>query len=255
MATVRQINALLDEIAPPQLSEPWDNDGIMLCDNLDKEVRKVLFALEVRQSTAQYAAENGFDLIITHHPLIFKPLSRVCGHSYELLAALIKNGISVLSYHTRFDKASGGMNDALSELLELKDVSPLGEDGLGRIGRLQSELTCAQFGLFAKEMLGCENVMMSRCDACKRIKRVAVVGGAGKDYIYEAVKSGADAFVSSEIPHHMLAEAEQLSLCVLDCGHYYTERIGAKRLRQIVAAGFDDIHTELYDVKSPYTCI
>ena len=255
MATVRQINALLDESAPQQLSEPWDNDGVMLCANLDKEVKKVLFALEVRQSTAQYAAKNGFDLIITHHPLIFKPLSRIVDTNYKLFEALIKNGISVLSYHTRFDKASGGMNDALAALLELTDVTPLGEDGLGRIGSLPSELSCAQLGLFAKEMLGCESVIMSRCDGGKKIKRAAVVGGAGKDYIYEAAKSGADAFVSSEIPHHLLIEAEQLSLCVLDCGHYYTERIGAKRLEQIVADGFNDIHTELYDVKSPYTCI
>lgn len=259
MVTLQDINELFDRAAPKELSEVWDNDGVMVCENSAKEVKRVLCALEVREKTALYAAEHGFDLIVTHHPLIFKPLSRLNGSEYRIFDTLIKGKISVLSYHTRFDSANGGVNDCLAERLELCDVKPMGihKEAIGRIGFVPPDdgFTAIEFGNHIKTCLGCENIMVSVTDNKKRIKTVGLVAGAGKDYIADALCAGVDAFITSEIPHHMFASCMQNGLTVFDCGHYYTENPAVEKLCDIIKQGFPEIFVENFDVGCPYFCI
>ena len=126
MTTVRDIDNLFSKVSPKELSESWDNDGVMICSRPDKEVKKVLVALDATSDVIDYAEKGGFDLVVSHHPFIFKKLSRITGFEYKKLETLIKNDISVLSYHTRLDSAEGGVNDALAQTLLLSDIHGFG---------------------------------------------------------------------------------------------------------------------------------
>ena len=252
MITVRDIDNYLTEISPKNLSESWDNDGVMICSRPDKEVKKVLVALDATSDVIDYAAKEGFDLIVSHHPFIFKKLSRITGFEYKNLETLIKNDISVLSYHTRLDSALGGVNDVLGERLSLCDIHGFGgeRDDFGRIGTLSKEMSGEEFAFYLKEKLGCD----VRCafNDGKKIKTVAVLGGSGKDFVYEAMMAGADAYVTSEIPHNLFIDAKVRDFALYDCGHYYTENPVCDKIKKFLADKFDGLETEIFDTKSPY---
>jgi dinuclear metal center YbgI/SA1388 family protein len=201
---------------------------------------------------ADYAAKNGFDLIVSHHPFIFKKLSRITGFEYKNLETLIKNDVSVLSYHTRLDSALGGVNDVLAERLELCNTHGFGgdRDDFGRIGTLSKEMSGKDFALYLKEKLGCD----VRCafNEGKRIKTVAVLGGSGKDFVYEAMMAGADAYVTSEIPHNLFIDAKTRDFGLYDCGHYYTENPVCEKIKMLLCENFAGLEVEIFDIKSPY---
>ena len=255
MCDINAIDSFLSKLAPKNLSEDWDNDGIMLCKRRNLPVKKVLVALEVRRDVAEFAAKEGYDLIITHHPFIFKKLSRISDSCYDNFEILIKNGISVLSYHTRLDSTGGGVNDVLAERLCLCETFGFGGENCnaGRIGNLKEEMTGEEFAYYLKEMLGCD--MRCFIESGRIIKKVAVVGGAGKDFIPEACAYNIDAFVTSEIPHHLFIEAQAYGFNLYDCGHYYTENPVCTELCDLLQKEFPEIEATYYDVKCPYTCI
>ena len=254
MITVRDIDNYLTEISPKNLSESWDNDGVMICSRPDKEVKKVLVALDATSDVIDYAAKNGFDLIVSHHPFIFKKLSRITGFEYKNLETLIKNDVSVLSYHTRLDSAEGGVNDALAQTLGLSDIHGFGgeREDFGRVGELDNEMSGQEFALYLKEKLGCD----VRCafNDGKKIKTVAVLGGSGKDFVYEAMMAGADAYVTSEIPHNLFIDAKVRDFALYDCGHYYTENPVCDKIKKFLTDKFDGLETKIFDTKSPYIC-
>ncbi len=255
MATVGQIDKLFCTLAPKELSEPWDNDGIMLCKNTDAPVKRVLTALEVRENTVDYAIKGGFDLIVTHHPFIFSPLSRITDMRYNTLHRLMSAGISVLSYHTRLDSADTGVNDTLANVLGLCDITPFGGQSgkIGRIGKINSPsgTTAKEFALLIKKELGNDSILMSG-DPDKNIHTIAVVGGAGKDFVFEAFKAGADAYVTSELAHHIFIAANESGHILYDCGHYFTENLITGTIKAQLDKAFPDLYTEVFDVKSPY---
>lgn len=252
MTTVRDIDALFSKVSPKELSESWDNDGVMICSRPEKEVKKVLVALDTTSDVIGYAEKNSFDLIVSHHPFIFKKLSRITGFEYKNLETLIKNDISVLSYHTRLDSAEGGVNDALAQTLGLSDVHGFGgeREDFGRIGKLPFEMSGKEFALYLKEKLGCD----VRCtfNDGKKIGTVAVLGGAGKSFVYEAMMTGADAYVTSEISHDLFIDAKVRDFALYDCGHYYTENPVCDKIKMLLDENFEGLEVEIFDTKSPY---
>ncbi len=255
MYTVGEVDKYLSSLAPSELSESWDNDGVMVCKSKDSKADRILVALEATDKVIDYAVKGGFDLIVTHHPFIFKRLSRISGSDYENITKLIQGGISLLSYHTRLDSAEGGVNDVLAASIGLSGIVPFGGEtgNIGRMGRLEKPMTSRDFALFLKGKLGCD----IRCALAyeRLVKTVAVVGGAGKDYIFEGVALGADAFVTAEIPHHLFIAASKESFSLYDCGHYYTENPVCDKLYSLLNKKFPNAEIEVYDVKCPYTCI
>lgn len=254
MTTVRDIDNFFSRISPKELSENWDNDGVMLCSRPDKEVKKTLCVLDVTADAIEYAAKGDFDLVVSHHPFIFKKLSRITGFEYKNLETLIKNDISVLSYHTRLDSAEGGVNDVLAQTLGLSNIHGFGgeRNDFGRVGNLQKEMTGEEFALYLKEKLMCD----VRCafNEGKKIKTVAVLGGSGKDFVYEAMLSGADAYVTSEIPHNLFIDAKVRDFALYDCGHYYTENPVCEKIKNLLCENFAGLEVEIFDTKSPYVC-
>ena len=252
MISIKDIDKYLTSVAPKELSEEWDNDGVMICGNMQKEVKKVLVALDCTMDVIEYAKNNAFDLVVSHHPFIFKKLGRIVDFDYKKLETLVKNGISVLSYHTRLDCAKNGVNDALAKTLSLENVSGFGGErgDFGRIGTLEKEMTGKEFALYLKERLGCD-VRYSRCND-KKIKKVAVLGGAGKDFVFDALFSGVDAYVTSEISHNYFIDANLYDFALFDCGHYYTENCVCENLKEMLEKQFSGLCVEIFDTKSPY---
>ena len=221
--TVKELYERMRDYMPDSLSEEWDNDGLMCAPDGTREVRRVLLVLDVTEELVDYAIENAFDLIVSHHPLIFKPLRAVNeqNHVARKLIKLIGNEISVFSFHTRADKTVGGVNDRLSELLGIEGAVPFGEGDLGRIGELD-EMTLEDFIYKVKTTLGADVVKYS--DGYNSVKRVAIVGGDGKDFVADAIALGADTYLSGRLSYNVMEEAAELGINLVEAGHYFTEQ-------------------------------
>ncbi len=251
MTTIKDIDKYMSTLFPASLSEEWDNDGVMLCRDCDTEVKKALICLEVTPEAIEKAVELGAGLIITHHPFIFNPIRRLTGIEYSAFEKLIGGGISVLSYHTRADKACGGVNDVLAECLALEKVEPVGE--FLRVGELKKEMDFGEFEAHLKSELGCTYIRAYENNG-RKIKRVAVCGGAGKDFLFNAAKI-ADAYVSSDFSHNTFLSAKDLGISIFDCGHYTTENPVTDRFYNLLKTEFPCVEFEIFDVKAPFVTI
>ena len=220
--TVLELAQAFDGLYPRALSAEWDNDGLLVSADPTREVHRILTALDVTNKVLDVAEENGFDVIITHHPLIFKPIANaVAGNGVGgLVARALAKGISILSYHTRADAASGGVADLLCRLLGLLDVSPFA-DGVPRIGRLTFPMSCLEFARHVKRATGAPFVRLGGSD--RTVSKVALCSGSGDDYIKDASDAGADLYLSGELGYHALLDADHFGLALLEIGHDYSE--------------------------------
>ena len=221
--TVKELFDYLNKRIPAALSCEWDNDGLMCCPEPHREVKKVLVVLDISTEIVERAIKEECDVILSHHPLVFKPVRSLTtdnGVSSKLII-LVKNGISAMSFHTRLDVLPGGVNDALAERLRLKDIEPFGDDGvmMGRVGYV-SENTLENFAEFVKNALGSPMVLYN---GDLPVHKVAVVGGNGEDFIGAAKKFGADTFVSGRLGYHVMADAKENGVNLVEAGHYFTE--------------------------------
>ena len=248
---VKELYLKLNEMIPKSLSCEWDNDGLMCCPDGSKEVKKALIALDVTSSTVDKAISGGYDVIISHHPFIFNGIRAIDdeGAVSSKAIKLITAGISVMSFHTRLDALEGGVNDILCELLDLSDVQPLYEDGipLGRIGTLENSIGAEELANRVKTVLGAPFVLLS--DVGIPAKRVAVLGGSGKDFIETARAAGADTFVSGRLDYHPMTDAcdSHTPMNLLEAGHFFSEapvcNALAKMLRKIDGTVECDIYS------------
>ena len=221
--TVRELYEKISDRIPENLREEWDNDGIMCSADDLTEVKRALITLDVTDEVVDYAVDNGFDLIVSHHPLIFKPLSSIDpeNHISRKVIKLIQGGISVISLHTRADKVKGGVNDCLARILGLADIEPFGDDCLGRIGHLEAETSIEEFAARVKSALGIDKLIVS--DAGNPVYSVALVGGDGKGYVNDALMMGADTYLSGRIGYNVMEEAAEIGINLIEAGHYATE--------------------------------
>ena len=230
---------------PTSLSCDWDNDGVMCCSDLSAPVLRVLCTLDVTEDVVRYAETGGFDLILSHHPLIFSGVRALneCAPVPRRLLRLLSADIAVFSFHTRLDAVEGGINDGLCALLGLSDVLTMGEGeaALGRVGCLSAPMDAAALAAFVKEKLGASILQLA--DAGAPISRLAVVGGAGKGLVSDAVASGADAYLTGELGYHTLQDAP---ITLIEAGHYFTERHAADLLAAMVKEISPEVYTETY---------
>ncbi len=244
----RELYACLEKQMPPSLREAWDNDGVMCAENMDKEVLRVLCTLDVTDKVVDYAEKGGFDLILSHHPLIFAPLSAVTEENpvSRRVLRLLKSDIAVFSFHTRLDAVDGGINDALAKALGLSQIAPLSaESPIGRIGRLDAPLPFAALCEKIKALSGAPALSCKAISA--PVKTLAIVGGEGKDFLADAEKKGADVFLSGRVGYHAMLDAE---IGVIEMGHYFSERQAASLLQNYVAQAEKAIFSEIYTPNS-----
>lgn len=221
--TIGELAELLDEMIPTKLAESWDNVGLML-GRRTKPVKRVLLALDMTQETVAQAIAKKADMLITHHPAIFRKLGNVTDGDWqqELLLQLAEHGIAVYSAHTNLDCVANGVNAVLSKRLRLTDDDVLdASNGLGRIGALSEPQKVQDFACFVKKALNADYVTVG--DAGKRVRRVAVCGGAGSDLITLALAQGADTLVTGDVKYHEAQRAVFSGLNIIDAGHQPTE--------------------------------
>lgn len=244
--TVNEFYNNLSELYPSSLSSSWDNDGLMCCADKSKEVRRVLVSLDASMAAIQYAAENGFDTLLTHHPMIFHGLKSVTENdavSRRVIKA-INAGISVISLHTRLDAGAGGVNDCLCDALGLYDVIVFGDDenpSLGRIGTTEAKNT-AELAAIIKKAIGVPSVQVY---GNLPTHRVAVVGGSGSDFAGAAKKYGADTIITGEVRHDEGMDFSEDEINVIGAGHYYTEFPVCTHLQKL-AASIAGAYTEIF---------
>ena len=229
--TFYELYKSLCEAYPEELRCEWDNDGIMCADCLDREVKRVLVSLDVTEETVNFACENGFDTVISHHPLVFRSQKALSPLSYtqNKLITLIKNGVGVMSFHTRLDAAKGGVNDVLSALLGLKNVFVDPTDEIGRIGYLEKETQLFEFAKSVKGKLSSPFVLYS---GNKTVNKVYVVGGDGKDLIENAINNGCDTIVTGRASYNTAVDACDMGINVIEAGHFYTENPVCEALKE-----------------------
>ena len=225
MTTVADILKFMDTIAPPYMKMDWDNCGL-LCGRKDKEVRKILVALDPFRNVIQEAIDLGADLIITHHPLIFSSPLMAVNEDTETgrcILKLMEHGIAAINAHTNLDLAPGGVNDVLAQTLGLQDIkiiNPIENYGLLRCGTI-AEHTLAAFLSVVKENLHCDGLRY--VNAGKPVRKVAVGGGSCADEMVEALDAGCDTFVTADVKYNQFRTAFELGLNLIDAGHFHTE--------------------------------
>jgi dinuclear metal center YbgI/SA1388 family protein len=214
---LQEIIDYMNKTAPPELALEWDNSGLLIGRDGD-DIKKILFCLDVTKDAAAEAVKTGADLIISHHPIIFKPLKNLTDPT---LLTLIRNNIAVFSAHTNLDAAL--LNDVLFERLGLTNKEDLCE-GIGKAGDLPRPSAFLEFAESVKIKLGAA----PRCAGQeKTVRRAAVAGGAcgGEEFIIAARKKNCDVLVTGDVKHHAALFAAELDVNVIDATHGATEVI------------------------------
>ena len=244
---VKELYQKFEEEIPAELREPWDNDGIMCCPDGTSEVYRVLVTLDVTEEIVDYAIERGFDLIVSHHPLVFKPIASIDeeNHIARKLIKLICSGISVFSFHTRADKLCGGVNDRLAEIIGMKDVTPFGDGDLGRVGNIEEAMDLQDFAYRVKQLCGSDIIRYA--DAFNDVHRVALVGGDGKGYVKAAIEAGADTYISGRIGYNVMEEAAEMGINLIEAGHYFTEQHICEFFRELLIDFDPNLYIEISD--------
>ena len=227
---VKDVVNAIEKLAPPELAEHWDNVGLLIGDE-NRECKKILFALDAIDAVIDEAIEEKADMIITHHPIIFKGVSSVNTKTAlgRRIIKLIKNDIAVYCAHTSLDIAQGGTNDILAETLNLSDISGLvpAENGfLGRTGSLKAQMSLGEFTQSVINMLGMPSANVTG-DPDSIVKKVGLCTGSGadRDFMLAAKKSGCDVYITGDVKYHEAQFAEDIGLCLIDATHFYTESI------------------------------
>jgi len=238
---IKDIIRIMEKLAPPERAESWDNVGLLVGSST-APVRRIMVTLDVTAEGIRDAERKQTDLIISHHPVLFRPVSAINDSTAEgsLLLQLLYSGIAVYSAHTNFDKAAGGTDDTLAELLGLQDVCPLtgsgnGFDpdrpGFGRIGKLSERQSLEHYLGKVRSALGA-----GKADYIgnpeKEIHTVASCAGAGGDFIQQARQAGADLFITGEVKYHEALPTLDGDMALATFGHYATERPAMNRLIQ-----------------------
>ena len=245
MTTVADILNFIETLAPTSLKMDWDNVGL-LCGSKSASVTKILVALDPFEHVCNEAAAWGAELIVTHHPIIFRPLPNVTDKTSigRGLMTLCRHGINAVNAHTNLDCAPGGVNDVLAQTLGLRNIEviPGGIPNLLRMGDVD-EQPLSQFLSTVKDHLGCDGLRY--VDGGKPVHRVAVGGGACADGMLDAIAAGCDTFVTSDVKYNQFWDAHDLGLNLIDAGHFATENPIIAVLASKLQAQFPEIQVKI----------
>lgn len=248
MIKIQDISNYINQLAPYNTKCDWDNCGLLVGD-AEKEVKKIGFCLDLTAETLADGIKNDVDLIITHHPIIFKAQKNFL--SGNMAYELAKNGISAISAHTCYDVADVGVNDVLAAVLGLKNVTAIETDDcvkpMLRLGEVD-EMTGEDFAKLVAEKLG---TTVRFVDSEKMISKVAVCGGAGMSFMRDVIANGADVFVTGDISHHEMLDSKDLGLSVVAAGHFETENPAIPFLKSKVEQKFSTVSTVLLKQSNP----
>lgn len=244
--TVQDVLQLLEQKAPLETAESWDNAGLLVGD-ATAEVQRVLVALDITAEVVRQAKTVGAQLIVAHHPVIFAPLHTLpSGHPAYLLA---QAGIGAVCWHTNLDKAAGGVADTLAAQLALQSV--VKADGYTRIGRLPAPLSPAQFVGLVQDTL---HTRVRGCLGQGAIETVAVFGGAIDEQSLPALLS-ADACLFGECKHHVRLLCRESGKTVCEAGHFASEHAVVEVLCTWLREAFPTLSVQAAEETAPFAVL
>ena len=246
----------LEGFAPLPLQESWDNAGLQL-GLTEAEVSGALLCIDVNEAIIDEAIAKGCNLVVSHHPLLFRGLKQISGETQvqRCVIKALKHDIVVVSMHTNMDNAKHGVNWKIAEKLGLTDVAFFAqktvdgvEAGSGVVGRLTEPLAAIDFIQRLKQRFGVACVQCNELLA-RNINKVAICGGAGDFLLDEAIAQGADAFVTGEMHYHQYFGYEQrIQICVI--GHYQSEQYTAEIFRDIINRECPGVRTQIAETNT-----
>ncbi|WP_040194986.1 Nif3-like dinuclear metal center hexameric protein [Clostridium culturomicium] len=252
---------IMETIAPPNLKESYDNVGLMVGDR-EADVAKILVALDCTLEVIEEAKALGADLILSHHPLLFRKPSTITTDTLlgRKIIELIKNDIALYSSHTNWDSVSAGINDEFvaylgfgkGEIMAKNPVEPTA--GIGRMVNLDKEMTLSEVIETVKEKLDLNTIRFAG-DLNKTIKSIAFVNGSGQDFMDMAAKRGADLIITGDTTYHFVSDYSEMGLCIMDVGHFNSEwpivvNLSKQIKKQVESEGVEVVISK--KVRDPY---
>lgn len=236
---IKEVLSALERFAPLPLQEGRDNAGLQI-GLTEAEVSGALLCLDVNEAIVDEAIEKGCNLIVSHHPLLFKGLKTISDGDYvqRTVMKAIMNSIAIVSMHTNMDNAKGGVNYKIAEHLGLQEVKFFAEKpgaveaGSGVVGLLPEPMSATAFIQLVKERFG---VKCAQCNQLlqRPVRKVAICGGSGDFLLGDAIAQGADAFITGEMHYHVYFGQEQkIQICVI--GHYESEQFTSEIFKSII---------------------
>ena len=253
---ISEVVDALERFAPLPLQEGFDNAGLQV-GLTEAEVSGALLCLDVTEKIVDEAVEKNCNLIVSHHPLVFRPLKHLtyADDVQRAVAKAIKNDITILSMHTNMDNALGGVNFKIAEKMNLRDVSFFAEKevggikgGSGTIGEFEEPMAADDFVIMLKKTFDVECV---QCNQLLRrpIRKVAICGGAGAFLLPDAIRLGADAFVTGEMHYHeYFAHEQEIQIAVI--GHYQSEQYTKEIFKSIIEEKCEGVRTVLTGINT-----
>ena len=257
----KKVIEILEKQSPKSYACDWDNVGLLV-GREDKEIQKIYIALDATDEAIEEAIANGADMLLTHHPMIFKGMKRVTQEDFigRRIIRLIQNDISYYAMHTNFDVM--GMADLAADylgisdtrVLEITSVSETGEEGIGRYGSLKKEMTVRECCEEVKQAFSLENVKVFG-NLERKVKTAAISPGSGRSVISNALQAGVDVLITGYIDHHEGIDAVAQKLTVIDAGHYGVEHIFIPYMEQYLKREAKELEIAVQPLTFPFQII
>ena len=253
----RELIEIIEQEFPMKYAESWDNTGFQV-GNREKDVSHVFVAMDVTDENIDEAIRLGADMILTHHPMIFSPLSSVTSDTLNgrRVLKLIENGICYMSTHTNYDSCR--MADLAADMLELSDGIVLEEIadgiGIGKVGTLPKEMTLRECAIFVKEKFHIPSVRFFG-DGEQKVRIAAVCPGSGKILVKDCHAKGAEVYITGDIDHHTGIDQVDESLPIIDAGHYGIEHIYIEDMCKILSKKCPEIKVSTAEIKHPFEVV
>lgn len=253
----------LESLSPASFAEEWDNVGL-LAGRRDKEVHTIYIALDATDEAVSEAVRLGADLLLTHHPLIFRKMGRVTTDDFigRRIVELLRKDISYFAMHTNFDVM--GMADAAADSLELQDRQVLNvtyenekahaKEGFGRVGRLGKRMRVAELAAFVKLKFRVPNVRVYG-DLEGIVEKAAVMPGSGGSFIRDVINAGADVMITGDIDHHEGIDAVAQGITIIDAGHYGIEKLFIAYMAEFIKRELPGLTVYTAEIKEPFVVV
>ncbi len=242
---INKVVEVLEAYFPLSLQEGWDNSGLQISPD-DNSVKGVLLSLDISIDTIKEAKNRNCNVIVAHHPLLFKPAKKMDNsiYPYNVIFEAIREGIGIYAFHTNLDIATGGLNDYLCKLLGLRDVVSVEAHPPLRVGMLENAMSLEDVVLYTQEKLeiACVKYVKGNDEA---VKKVAVCSGSCADMVYKTTEIDYDVFITGDLKYHTAFFAKNSGINIIDATHFHTEKYVKYLLREVLEKEFPKLNVKI----------